>query len=85
MGIPVVATNNALKWIPQDLRRGISGWDTPEAFASALVECLLKPKAYQAQAKQMGAVLQKKFSWDVSGNALDRLFQGLARSSKQKS
>ena len=85
MGIPVVATNNALKWIPQDLRRGISGWDTPEAFASALVECLLKPKAYQAQAKQMGAMLQKKFSWDVSGNALDRLFQRLARSSKQKS
>jgi glycosyltransferase involved in cell wall biosynthesis len=84
MGIPVVATNHALKWIPQDLRQGISGWDTPEAFASALVERLLKSKAHQVQAKRMGAVLQKKFSWEASGNALNRLFQGLAGSSKRK-
>jgi glycosyltransferase involved in cell wall biosynthesis len=84
MGIPVVATDNALKWIPQDLRQGISGWNTPEAFASALVERLLKSKAHQVQAKRMGAVLQKKFSWEASGNALNRLFQGLAGSSKRK-
>jgi glycosyltransferase involved in cell wall biosynthesis len=82
-GVPVVATTNALKWIPQDLRPKPQGYDQPEAFAQALVERLQKPKAFKSQAKQLGSALLKRFSWEVSGKELERLLRDIVAKGKR--
>jgi glycosyltransferase involved in cell wall biosynthesis len=82
-GVPVVVTPQALKWLPDDLHSRLQGYGEPETFASAVAERLENPKAFYADAKRLGAILQKRYSWDASGRFLDALFRGLVAQAKR--
>jgi glycosyltransferase involved in cell wall biosynthesis len=79
MGVPVVATPQALKWMPEKESAVWSGGETPEGFAQAVLDGFKRHRANAARAKRSGAALRKAFSWDGSGRMIEKLLRGLTK------
>ncbi len=84
LGIPVVATPSAVKWMPLHVREEMFIAEDEETFAQAVVEVLLKSHKYRIRAEKAKNLIIRNFKWEESGRKLESLLKDAARNSKSK-
>jgi len=74
VGTPVVATSKALEGIPEDLHRFLHRADSPETFATEVVNILKDPApALKTAADGLGAI-RREHTWSRSVSELESLY-----------
>ncbi len=82
LGVPVVATPQAVSWMPLKGRDGVIVVGNEEQFAQEVAEVLLKPKAGKAWAKKGQRFILKNYQWNVSGKKLEAVLKQAAKTNK---
>jgi len=77
-GVPVVATPQALRWLPKAARGGVRESENPIDFAHHVADLLFQLEGDASKARRSGAALRRLYSWEVSGKKLDALLRKLA-------
>ena len=85
LGVPVVATPQAVSWMPLKGRDGVIVVGNEEAFAQELTEVLLRPKAGKAWAKKGQRFILKNYRWNESGRKLEQVLKQAAKQHKEVS
>jgi glycosyltransferase involved in cell wall biosynthesis len=75
LGVPVVATPQAIGWLPVKHRDGVIVGETEEALAAQVVKVLKSPKKYQVQAKKGRRSILKNYQWKASGALLEKVLK----------
>ena len=81
LGVPVVATPQAVSWMPLKGRDGVIVVGNEDQFAREIVEVLLRPKAGKTWAKKGLRFILKNYRWNDSGKKLEQV---LKQAAKQK-
>jgi polysaccharide biosynthesis protein PslH len=84
LGVPLVATAQAVKWLPEDGRKKIHAVveETPGMavdFANRVVEILRNPKKAKALARGAKNYIRRNYSWNKSGWMLEKILKEAKR------
>lgn len=79
LGVPVVATPQAVGWLPVKHRDGVIVGKTEMELAAQAVKVLKEPRRYQAQAKRGRSRILKNFQWKASGALLEEVLKEAAK------
>jgi glycosyltransferase involved in cell wall biosynthesis len=75
LGVPVVATPQAVSWMPLKGRDGVIVVGNEDQFAREVAEVLLRPKAAKAWAKKGQRFILKNYRWNDSGRKLEAVLK----------
>ena len=81
LGIPLVASSSAVRWMGPNAGRYLKVSDDPEGFAQAVLEILKNPQKARIQAKLGRAFILKNYRWADSGRKMEAV---LKKAIKQK-
>ncbi|HTC19728.1 MAG TPA: glycosyltransferase [bacterium] len=79
LGVPVVATPQAVSWMPLKGRDGVIVVGNEDQFAQEVAEVLLRPKAAKAWAKKGQRFVLKNYRWNDSGKKLEQVLKQAAK------
>ncbi|HVZ79591.1 MAG TPA: glycosyltransferase [bacterium] len=79
MGVPVVATPQAVGWLPAKDRSGVIVGGTEGELAAQVVKVLRSPRRYQTEAKKGRRFILKNYRWKASGALLEKVLKEAAR------
>jgi glycosyltransferase involved in cell wall biosynthesis len=79
LGVPVVATPQAVSWMPLKGRDGVIVTGDEEAFARETAEVLLRPKAGKGWAKKGQRFILRNYRWKESGKKLEKVLKEAAK------
>jgi glycosyltransferase involved in cell wall biosynthesis len=80
LGVPVVATPQAVSWMPLKGRDGVIVVGNEDQFVQEVVEVLLRPKAAKAWAKKGQRFILKNYRWNDSGKKLEQVLKQAVKS-----
>jgi glycosyltransferase involved in cell wall biosynthesis len=80
LGVPVVATPQAVSWMPLKGLDGVIVVGNEDQFAQEVAEVLLRPKAGKAWAKKGQRFILKNYRWNESGKKLEQVLKQAAKS-----
>ncbi len=75
LGVPVVATPQAVGWLPANHRDGVIVGENEEGLAAQVVKVLKAPRKYQAPAKKGQRYILKNYQWKASGALLEKVLK----------
>lgn len=75
LGIPVVATPSAVKWMSLCDRKGLLIGENEGAFAQRVVEVLSNSRQYRARAAKFKNTILRNFNWKESGRKMEGLLK----------
>jgi glycosyltransferase involved in cell wall biosynthesis len=84
LGVPVVATPQALAWMPHGGMEGVIVAGDATAFAAETVRGLLKPSAARAAARKGKKFVLGRYRWKESGKKLEDILRKAAQDGRGK-
>jgi glycosyltransferase involved in cell wall biosynthesis len=80
LGVPLVATAQAVKWLSEDGRKKIHSVveevpDIAADFAGRVIEILRNPRKAKAKAHGGKNYIRRNYSWDKSGQTLEKILK----------
>jgi polysaccharide biosynthesis protein PslH len=82
MGVPMVATPQALSWAPEEVRDQVAVAQDADRFAQGIVGALRDPRKARAQALRGRKAVLGLYRWTTSGAKLERILKEVARGRK---
>jgi polysaccharide biosynthesis protein PslH len=80
--VPVVATSQAVSWLPPKGREGVIVAGGEDQFAQEVAEAILKPKAARTVAAKGRRFILKNYRWNDSGRKLEKVLKKAILNSK---
>ncbi len=81
LGVPVVATPQAVSWMPPEGRDGVIVAGEKGAFADGVVGALLNPRAARAFAARGRKFILRNYQWGESGRKLEEILEAARKAS----
>jgi glycosyltransferase involved in cell wall biosynthesis len=81
LGVAVVASPQAVAWLPLEGRPGVKVAENEEIFSRAVGESLLNPRILKAGIKKSQSYILKYYRWKETGRKLERVLKTAARAS----
>lgn len=79
LGVPVVATSQAVGWLPAKNRDGVIVGGTEMELAAQVAQVLKAPQKYRAGAKRGQGYILKNYQWKASGALLEKVLKGAVK------
>ena len=79
LGVPVVASPQAVSWMPLKGRDGVIVAGNENIFAQEIVEVLIKPTRAKAWAKKGQRFILRNYRWNESGKKLEQVLKQAAK------
>lgn len=84
LGVPVVATPQAVGWLPAKHRDGVIVGENEEDLAAQVVKVLKAPRKYRVSAKKGQRYILKNYQWKASGALLEKVLKEAVQKAKVK-
>ncbi len=84
LGVPVVATPQAVAWMPLKGREGVIVAGEADNFAREVAAALLKPRAAKAKALKSRRFILKNYKWNESGRKLEAVLKAASKSGSRR-
>ncbi len=82
LGLPTVSTSIAVAGMPESIRKYIHIADTPQDFATVVVDILRNREVYTEKAKQAAASVREEFAWETILNKFEGELQELVQAKR---
>ena len=81
LGVPVVATPQAVAWMPVKGRDGVIVAGDAESFAGEVAQALRRPAAAKSAARKGQRFILRNYKWNESGKKLEAILKKAAKKS----